>query len=62
MRAKRDGKEGWISLCKGDVTIVSTERARRQKGEVTAEQERETDSVGFIIQLSQTDLPDSRID
>lgn len=37
MRANRDGKERWIPLGKDDVTAVSTEQARLQKGEVTAE-------------------------
>lgn len=36
MRAKRDGKQGWIPLCKGEVTGVSTEWARLRKGEAMA--------------------------
>lgn len=40
MRAKRDGKEGWIPLCKGEVTVVSTEWARLRKGDAMAMRER----------------------
>lgn len=41
MRAKRDGKEGWIPLCAGELTVISTEWARLRKGEVTAVRESE---------------------
>lgn len=43
MRAERDGKKGWIPLCKGDVSVVSTEWARLWKGEVMAVRERQHD-------------------
>lgn len=33
MRAKRDRKEGWIPLCKADVTAVSTREVRRRVSE-----------------------------
>lgn len=60
MRAKRDGKEGWIPLCEGEVTVVSTEWARLRKGEAMAERERS--SGRSIIQLSQTGISHGHTD
>lgn len=41
MRAKRDGKESWIPLRKGEVTVVSSEWARLQRGRVIEVRERQ---------------------
>lgn len=59
MRAKRDGKEGLMPLCNGDVTVISSEWARLRKGEVMAERERERQHDVHYPAVTDRSLPQS---